>query len=294
MARKRAQAGERLQLETALARRDESRAEVDLFLLPLAGPGTRAEGALLVAQDASERRRIGRELLQALDLVERKEAERRRLLAQLVGAHERERRLLAADIHDELLQDLTDLILHLEYAQASASSLPPEVLEGELALALEAARSAIRRLRGLVAELWPPALERFGLEAATRALLEELEESSRLHVSFSCDLGQEPPLRTRTLAYRIVQEATRNVARHAQARRVRVSLETAGESGIAGRIEDDGRGFDPQAVGAGSLGILAMRQRAEAEGGWLEIRSRPGEGTTVSFFLTGEADPQAP
>ncbi len=291
-ARGRALAGEPSELETALARRDGSRIEVDLLLLPL--PGAKGEGTLLFAHDASKRRRLARELEQALDRAREQEAERRRLLSQLVAAHERERRLLAADVHDELLQDLTDLVLRLEYAQASASTLPPEELQGELALALQAARGATRRLRGLVADLWPPALERSGLAAATRALLDRLEEGTGARVSFACRLTQEPPLRVRVLAYRIVQEAIRNVARHAQATSVTVVLETAGEGGVAGRIEDDGRGFDPAAVAPSCLGLSAMRQRAEAGGGWLDIRSRPGEGTTVAFFLPPEGEAQAP
>lgn len=287
-ARRRALEGERQRIETVLSDKEGRRVDVDLVLVPcLAEEG---RGVALVAIDATERRQAQRDLRQALDRLEEGEAERRRLLAQLVRAHEQERRLLAADIHDHLLQELTGLVLRLEHASLRARSLPRSALAEELRVAATTTREAVRRLRDELLGLWQETLEREGLVRAVSALVDRMKERCRARFAFHHRVEGEPDPRARLLAYRILEEALTNAVNHACASVVEVSLTSAGIGGVAGRVADDGQGFArADAVRAGHLGLAAMRERAKAGGGWVNIRSRPGAGTVIEFFLPGQS-----
>ncbi len=288
-ARGRALEGEHQRMDTVLADKTGRRVDVDVVLAPCPA-GEEGRGVALIATDAAERRQAQRDLRRALDRLEEGEAERRQLLARLVGAHERERRLLAADIHDYLLQELTGLALRLEHASLRAPSLPPSALAEELKAAAAAARDAVRRLRDVLLGLWQETLEREGLVVAVAALVERMRERCGARFLLHHRLQAEPDPHTRLLAYRILQEALTNAANHARAAVVEVSLTSAGKGGLAGRVADDGRGFvAADAARPGHLGLAAMRERAEAGGGWVDIRSRPGAGTVVEFFLPGRS-----
>ncbi len=245
-----------------------------------------------VARDVSERelaaraaREAEQELRQTLELVRRLDEERRRLLERLVQAQEEERRRIAADIHDEPVQVLTALALRLDV-------LREKLDDPELGRSIEEiaaiVRTSIAKLRHLMFDLRPPALDRDGLAAALRAYLEQLQEEHGLVSTLADRMGWEPSPETRTILYRIAQEALTNVVKHARASLVEVELSSI-EEGVLVRIRDDGRGFSlretEEEPSQWHVGLAAMRERAAMAGGWWRIESRPGAGTTVEFFV---------
>ena len=118
-----------------------------------------------------------------------------------------------------------------------------------------------------------PALERLAANVS--------ERSPDLAVDIEAQLGEmRPPPEAETALYRIVQEALTNVVKHAEARRVSITLVRKGESAVV-VVEDDGRGFEPEAVRDGALGFVGMRERVELVGGRLAVESSPGAGTTL-------------
>ena len=146
-------------------------------------------------------------------------------------------------------------------------------------------RAAVAKLRNLMFELRPPILDEEGLAAAIDeyAAYWNLEQTITLHDHFS----EEPPEEQRLLLYRIAQEAFANIRKHSEATSVEITLEQE-ERVFLVRMVDDGVGFDPgMAVGVkeGHIGLSSMRERAEMAGGGCRIRSLPGEGTTVEFWV---------
>jgi signal transduction histidine kinase len=148
-------------------------------------------------------------------------------------------------------------------------------------------QQAIGRLRHLLFELRPPALDREGLASALRLYLQAMREESGTQAVLTDRLVHEPPLDARVALYRVAQEALANVRKHAKARNVEVLLDER-DRGVSVRIRDDGRGFAPHEAERhrpGHLGLTAMRERTQTMGGWLRLDSAPGSGTTVEFWM---------
>jgi signal transduction histidine kinase len=138
----------------------------------------------------------------------------------------------------------------------------------------------IDSVRRIAARLRPPVLEDLGLAAAIDALLERFVRQTRLEVELQAD-GAEVPAVARRALYRIVQEALTNVARHAQAKSVRVRLESLPELVVL-EIADDGRGIPPGVIdNPGGLGLVGMRERAAALGADFQVLVGPGGGTSI-------------
>jgi two-component system sensor histidine kinase UhpB len=211
-----------------------------------------------------------------LRMLRRLEAERRRTSSAALRAQERERARVARDLHDEVNQALTAVLLRLEAARESA----PPALQPELAETRSLANQAMEELLAVARQLRPTALDDLGLKAAIAGQVRELGEHREIHATFSSegdfsDLDDDVQL----VAYRVAQEALSNATRHSEARNVAVSLRRIG-SGVELKISDDGKGFSFAAAEQG-LGIAGMRERALLVDGEVEIHSRPGEGTTV-------------
>lgn len=237
-----------------------------------------------------ERSRAEKRLQHSFELLRETDEERRALLARLVKAQEEERQRIASDIHDDSIQMLTALTLRLDLFRRRLDN--PDLLEmlGEIE---QAARLSIGRLRHLIFELRPPALDHEGLTAALRLHLEQTRIDTGLEYSLESRLPAEPDVETRTILYRIAQEALGNVCKHARAKRIDVLLEET-EEGILVRIADDGTGFSVMETGRyqpGHLGLVSMRERAEIVGGWWRLDSAPGRGTTVEFLVPGAGAP---
>jgi two-component system, NarL family, sensor histidine kinase UhpB len=231
-----------------------------------------------------ETEEVARIELAFLRMMRRLEAERRRAGSAALHAQEEERARVARDLHDEVNQSLTGLLLRLEAAREAA---PPE-LEDELAETKALANQAMGELLSLARQLRPTALDDLGLVAAIEGQVEqlrrgEIEASLRADGDFS-DLGDDAQL----VVYRVAQEALSNAARHSGAKSVEVRLRRAEAGGVLLEVGDDGRGFAFDESERG-LGIGGMRERALLIGAELTIESRPDKGTTVRLSVPGES-----
>ncbi len=221
-----------------------------------------------------------------LRMMRRLEAERRRAGSATLQAQEEERARVARDLHDEVNQSLTGLLLRLEAAREAA---PPE-LEAELSETKALANQAMRELLSLARQLRPTALDDLGLAAATAGQVEQLARGA-IEAELDTDgdfssLSDDAQL----VVYRVAQEALSNAARHSGAGRVDVQLRRLEDGGVELTVADDGRGFAFEESERG-LGIGGMRERALLIGGELTIESRPGRGTTVRLTVPGESGP---
>jgi two-component system sensor histidine kinase UhpB len=230
-----------------------------------------------------ETEEVARIELAFLRMMRRLEAERRRAGSAALHAQEEERARVARDLHDEVNQSLTGLLLRLEAAREAA---PPE-LEGELAETKALANQAMGELLSLARQLRPTALDDLGLVAAIEGqvgrLGGEIETGLEVEGDFS-DLGDDAQL----VVYRVAQEALSNAARHSGAKRVGVRLRRSEGGGVLLEVSDDGRGFAFDESERG-LGIGGMRERALLIGAELTIESRPDHGTTVRLSVPGES-----
>ena len=235
-----------------------------------------ATGQVVVFSDESERMRMERELDAA-----RERADRERLQAA-----ECERARWARELHDETLQGLAGLHVQL-FSAARATSV--EDMGARIAEAQRQIEDEMEKLRGLISELRPAALDDLGLAASVRDLAERIRAAYGLEVETVVDLPAPDggPRRrasdVETAAYRIVQESLSNAARHAGASRVVVELSR--RNGVLEvRVRDNGAGFDPGSAGSG-FGLRGMRERVDLLDGTIEIASGAGQGTQVAAAL---------
>lgn len=215
-----------------------------------------------------------------LRMMRRLEAERRRAGSAALQAQEEERARVARDLHDEVNQSLTGLLLRLEAAREAA---PPE-LEAELTETKALANQAMQELLSLARQLRPTALDDLGLTAAVAGQVEQLARGEIVaefttEGDFS-DLDDD----TQLVVYRVAQEALSNATRHSEATNVTVRLLRGEEDGVELNVTDDGRGFAFD-ESEGGLGIAGMRERALLIGAKLTIESRPEHGTTVRLVV---------
>jgi signal transduction histidine kinase len=217
--------------------------------------------------------------------IERRQEQQARLLAELVAAEEETRRRIAADIHDDTAQAVAAAGLRLD---ALAADLEDPVARDTALKARQALAQANRRLRRLLFELRPPALDEAGLGAALELYLTDSFAHNGFDWRVENRLDDEPTPEVRAILYRVALEALTNVRKHADADLVEVLLERRGV-GVAVRIRDDGTGFElpePDAPAEpGHFGLVSMRERAEAAGGRFAMASTPGGGTTVDFWM---------
>jgi two-component system sensor histidine kinase UhpB len=244
-------------------------------------------GVVGVALDVTDGKRAQSELAE-------KREQLQSLSRRLITTQEAERRALARELHDDFGQLLTAIRLALEAARRETSGAGRQQLGDGIALVDQ----AIDRVRSLATDLRPPILDDLGLVAALRGLLRRQFQHARFEVRLKVkSLEGRLPTATETCAFRLVQEALTNVARHADARHVEVEVSAAeGDLGIV--VRDDGRGFDasparqlaPERL---SLGLLSMRERVALAGGHLDVRSVVGEGTTIEAHLPILREPAA-
>jgi PAS domain S-box-containing protein len=227
-------------------------------------------------QDVTERAQAEEEL--------RRQAERLEALSRrLVQVQEEERRHIAREVHDEIGQGLTALQLILERAAREPRDTARHALDEARAMA----REVLAHVRELSLDLRPALLDDFGLVPTLLWYFERYTARTGVRVSFR-HAGSEPrlPHELETAAYRIMQEALTNVARHARTAEAVVRLWAAPEA-LYLQVADHGQGFDPDAaLAAGaSTGLGGMRERAEALGGRLTVEAKPGEGALVTAEL---------
>jgi len=212
-------------------------------------------------------------------------ADIQRLLQNQERIREHERTHLARELHDELAQELTALRFTLSATHLKALELAPELTPNLNMLASLLARTT-RMTRALLTDLHPQILHDLGLGAAIDWLGNRTKERNLACDVFTSVAAETFPPEIALATFRIVQESLTNASRHANATRATVRLDMKKNTLIAS-VSDDGEGFDSVArrSGASGMGLLAMRERARAVGGSLEVRSSPGGGTTVIFCV---------
>ena len=249
-----------LETLTALARR-----------VDLTRPGARMPGATASSE-------AGELALTFNEMLARLETERREATGRVLEAQESERLRIALELHDQVGQELTAVLLGL----ARVRGMLDESLRGDVEDIQEAVRASLEDVRRIALELRPEALDDLGLVSALAVLCERFSQRTGIQVSQQLDehlpeLGHEEEL----VVYRVAQEALTNIARHSGAKGAWVLLEARGGE-IRLEVEDDGRGI---AAGdlqkARSLGLKGMRERFAYLGGALEITAAPRGGTRM-------------
>jgi two-component system NarL family sensor kinase len=213
--------------------------------------------------------------------LQRGHRQREALLQRALDASDLERRRIAGDLHDGVVQDLAA-------AAFSLTALREDRRDGNgsqaaLEKAAGACRGAVRQLRSLLVEIYPPRLREAGLDSALADLVAPLQERG-IEATVEIESRLDMPDRVEALFFRVAQEALRNVAKHARAGQVRVRV--GHQDGLAAlSVRDDGRGFPLEEAMVrqqrGHLGLRLLRDLATDAGGRLEIDSHEGQGTTV-------------
>ncbi|MBK5231865.1 MAG: sensor histidine kinase [Thermoleophilia bacterium] len=222
-----------------------------------------------------------------LRMMRRLEAERRRASNAALSAQEEERARVARDLHDQVNQSLTGVLLRLEAARAAA---PPE-LEEELVETSTLAHQAMDELLTVARQLRPTALDDLGLSAAIAGQIEQLG-GSEVKATFEVegDVGGLDP-DVQLVIYRVAQESLGNAIRHSGAGHIDIRL-SRGPGKVELTVKDDGSGFTFDEATSG-LGLGGMRERAILVGGDLQIESRPGHGTSVRLTVPDRAEPDS-
>ncbi len=218
----------------------------------------------------------------SVKLLERTKEDLRSVGARLVSAQEEEQKRIARDLHDDLGQRLALLQIGLDRLKQQLWESCPEDARRQFRHLLAQLAQISEDLRRIAHGLHPSSLDDLGLAVALRGLAREFHDRHSIPVWFSArNVPQKIPGETALCLYRIAQEALNNIAKHAQASSVDMTL--AGDaSGIMLLVRDSGRGFDPEAAGEKKgLGLISMRQRAELLSGTFQLRSHPGRGTEI-------------
>ncbi len=260
-----------------LTRADGQARDIEIALAALPDHGHRS--VQMVVNDVTERQREAAELW-------RSRRDLRQLSASVVEAREEERRRIARELHDELGQRLTALKIDLT-SLASTAKLPandPRVAGMQVTL-----DDTLATVRRIAQDLRPLMLDDLGLTAAIEWLTRDA--SQRMAIPVHTRLPLDEPLlepRLATALYRMVQEALTNIARHARAQSVEVTLQ-AQDGQIVLTVTDDGVGLDAQALRRpGSFGLMGLRERAHLLGGEITIAPRPGGGTRLEVRLPSQ------
>ena len=244
--------------------------------VPLVGPEGSVRGAVATFLDITELR-LAEQQLQELS-------------GRLIDAQEQERARIARELHDDIGQRLAMLQVNVDLL-GQGSALPLERRE-QLGTIADGASDIAEQIHRLSHQLHPSILETLGLVTALARLCRELSEQHQLNVTFvHRDVPDSLALEVRACAFRITQEALRNVVKHSGVSEARVELAGDGEM-LSLSVSDRGAGFDPGAVvGRPGLGLVSMRERLRPIGGRLTIYSAPSRGTRIEISM--RANPAA-
>jgi two-component system sensor histidine kinase UhpB len=227
--------------------------------------------------DVGEAGRDTRQLAAAFNsMLERLEAERRESAEMALMVQEGERQRIARELHDEVGQTLTAMLLQIESFYPDA---PPE-LRGHLDELRETTRSGAEDVRRIAQRLRPEALEELGLQSALVVLSDLFADQTGVRVARRIQNDLELSAQDELVVYRVAQEALTNIARHAHATLAELELSRDGDGAVVLLVRDDGRGFDVAAQPL-SYGVRGMRERAMLIGASIRIESAKRKGTTI-------------
>ncbi len=205
------------------------------------------------------------------------------LSARLVETQEEERRVLSRELHDEVGQSLSAILVGLSNLSAAIRANARERMENEVAALRRIVEGTVKMVRNITLLLRPSMLDDLGLIPALEWQAREVSRQTGLRVDVAADgVSDQLPEEFKTCIYRVVQEALHNITRHAAAGSVRIAAQQ--EPGrLLLSIQDDGRGFDVRR--SRGLGLLGMEERVAHLGGTLQLISAPGSGTSISVVL---------
>ncbi|MEW6059008.1 MAG: PAS domain-containing sensor histidine kinase, partial [Actinomycetota bacterium] len=258
-------------------------------------PGTPPRRLLLV-RDVTAARVADQTIRSLFKFLQDRDEDRSRIMRRTNAAIESERNRIARDLHDGPVQGVSAASLSLEAVllmlRAGEMEEGIEILSKVRTELSEEADN----LRRLMSGLRPPLLEERGLVPALRETLDKFGRDNDMRTEFSSNAIGEVPQDLETLAYRIVQEALSNAAKHAQATRIAVTVESLGGQ-LRIEIADNGVGFDSakarEFLQMGRVGLASMRERVELANGTFMVHSTPGKGTTVLATLPLASVPAA-
>jgi len=212
----------------------------------------------------------------------------RRCLGRLADTQDEERRLLAAELHEIVGQNLSALNAELSLIRGRLPEASGEIFD-TLTKASTLIKQGVQAVRNVMAQLRPPELDELGLAAALRWHAAALESRAGVAVTIDADDKLPRPLpKVENVVLRICAEALTNISKHAKAKKVAVTLESR-EDHVVMKIVDDGQGFDAKRPlrrnDNSGWGLMLMRERAASVEGTLRIQSAPGAGTSVEFRI---------
>ena len=252
--------------------------------------GTPFWNRLSISPVRDERGSVSQFVSVSSDVTARRQAQQRlRMLSQeLITARELERTRVAADLHHDAGSLAVGFAAHLDAVEAAVRGDRREDALEWTGRMRRLFTETVTRLKKLATQIRPPDLDALGLTAALRQHFTQITETGEVRIDFTESLGRRPlPSTATTLLFRVAQEALTNAIAHGRAKLVTVLLETPGKE-VTLTVQDNGQGFDPDREnerGTSAMGLLIMREMAEAEGGTFRLGSEPGRGTTVCVRL---------
>lgn len=215
---------------------------------------------------------------------EARQRQKRKTLRRLLESADRDRELIACEVHDGLLQQITAALMRLEAGRRAIEKGKAEPAE-QIGVAARLVREAIKEARSLIDGVRPPDLDHIGLVPALKTFAEKTAQNSGMEIEFVHQFSSEglsPQLEA--AVYRIVQESLNNVWRHSESEKARVEL-TADMKHVTITVRDWGVGFDPAHIDESRFGLTSIRERARLFGGSVTIDSASTKGTTISVKL---------
>ncbi len=248
-----------------------------------------SQASLELQQSLEQQLIYARDLQRAFVELEQKELQRKSLMEKVISAQEDERRRIAIDIHDEVLQMLGFNLMKIDLIERLWQKTDYSQAFDQLHQLRDSLESAINLLRDLITEIRPPSLDYQGLLPTLDEYLKRFRSETGMEVALSSRLGRRQSPTLETLIYRLVQEALVNVRKHSGASRVAVEMETIGDS-VHVVVADNGNGFQVEealraSLARGSIGLASMIERIDLAGGVWNIESAPGQGTRVRFSV---------
>src|SRR5580692_5601153 len=225
---------------------------------------------------------------QLLEKSERLQEQLRRLSRQVLSAQEEERKEISRELHDVIAQTLTGINVRLAALKKEAA-INTKGLDRNIASTQRLVEKSVNIVHQFARELRPAVLDDLGLIPALHSFVKLFSKRTRIRVHLKVFAGVEQlDTTSRTVLFRVAQEALTNVSRHAHASRVEVSIQKLAD-GIYMKIKDDGKSFEVDHMvhsrGRKHLGLLGMRERLEMVGGLFDVESAPGKGTTITAHI---------
>ncbi|MHB1306676.1 MAG: sensor histidine kinase, partial [Limisphaerales bacterium] len=266
---------------SALKRADEAQRRLEAMVITNRGLNREIARRKIVEEALTKSEEEQRRMLEQSHAMQN---QLRHLSRRVLQAQENERGRISRELHDDIAQTLVGINVHLE-SLSQESMITPRILKRRIARTQRLVEKAVNIVHQFARDLRPTMLDDLGLIPALHAYLNDFTKQTRLQVAFTAAAGVEQlSIARRTALYRVAQSALTNVARHAEASRVKVILQLL-PSAVGLEIHDDGKSFAVDQLSAPKrrkrLGLVGMRERVEMVGGNFAVESAPGQGTTI-------------